>query len=107
VPVPLNVTTVRSQNDLKPRISTLRSLSKVSPFVMYFYFAAAPTRAATNLISSETGFLGRGERQQVAPRRESVPATLPSVTDRKHKRLAGSQSEPSRLALRWRYGKKD
>src|SRR6202040_112936 len=33
VPVPLNVTTVRSQNDLKPTISTFRSLSKVSPFV--------------------------------------------------------------------------
>src|SRR5229473_3245662 len=31
VPDPLNVTTVRSQNDLKPRISTFRSLSKVSP----------------------------------------------------------------------------
>src|SRR6266567_5971644 len=33
VPDPLNVTTVRSQNDLKPTISTFRSLSKVSPFV--------------------------------------------------------------------------
>src|SRR6201993_2078516 len=31
VPEPLNVTTVRSQNDLKPTISTFRSLSKVSP----------------------------------------------------------------------------
>ena len=33
VPVPLNVTTVRSQNDLNPVISTFRSLSKVSPLV--------------------------------------------------------------------------
>src|SRR6266404_607616 len=33
VPVPLNVTTVRSQNDLNPTISTFRSLSKMSPFV--------------------------------------------------------------------------
>src|SRR5262249_35569002 len=33
VPVPLKVTTVRSQNDLKPVISTLRSLSKLSPLV--------------------------------------------------------------------------
>jgi hypothetical protein len=33
VPVPLNVTTVRSQNDLKPTISTFRSLSKLSPLV--------------------------------------------------------------------------
>src|SRR5262249_27217044 len=32
VPLPLKVTTVRSQNDLKPTISTLRSLSKVSPY---------------------------------------------------------------------------
>jgi len=32
VPDPLNVTTVRSQNDLKPTISTLRSFSKISPF---------------------------------------------------------------------------
>src|SRR5207237_8148453 len=34
VPVPLNVTTVRSQNDLKPTISTFRSLSNLSP--LYF-----------------------------------------------------------------------
>ena len=39
VPVPLNVTTVRSQNDLKPTISTLRSLSKVSPYVVAYCFA--------------------------------------------------------------------
>src|SRR5499427_276395 len=39
VPVPLKVTTVLSQNDLKPTISTLRSLSKVSPFVVNFHFA--------------------------------------------------------------------
>jgi hypothetical protein len=30
VPEPLNVTTVRSQKDLNPTISTFRSLSKVS-----------------------------------------------------------------------------
>src|SRR5882724_2959352 len=33
VPIPLNVTTVRSQNDLNPVISTFLSLSKVSPLV--------------------------------------------------------------------------
>src|ERR1700716_1795470 len=32
VPDPLHVTTVRSQNDLKPTISTFRSFSKMSPF---------------------------------------------------------------------------
>jgi hypothetical protein len=30
---------VRSQNDLKPTISTFRSLSKVSPFVVIIHFA--------------------------------------------------------------------
>src|SRR5215467_11721396 len=34
VPEPLNVTTVRSQNDLKPTISTFRSLSKVCPLLL-------------------------------------------------------------------------
>jgi hypothetical protein len=33
VPEPLNVTVVRSKNDLKPVISTFRSFSKVSSFV--------------------------------------------------------------------------
>src|SRR5580704_8523271 len=32
VPEPLKVTTVRSKNDLKPTISTFRSLSKMSSF---------------------------------------------------------------------------
>src|SRR5207249_8004769 len=36
VPVPLNVTTVRSQNDLNPVISTLRSFSKMSPLTLSF-----------------------------------------------------------------------
>ena len=31
-PLPLNVMCVRSQNDLNPTSSTLRSLSKVTPF---------------------------------------------------------------------------
>src|SRR5207302_8239582 len=35
VPEPLNVTTVRSQNDLKPTIATFRSLSKESPLLLY------------------------------------------------------------------------
>src|SRR6266404_3564923 len=50
VPVPLNVTTVRSQNDLKPTISTFRSLSKVSPFVprCTAHFRFAPTFAPRN-----------------------------------------------------------
>jgi hypothetical protein len=39
VPLPLKATTVRSQNDLKPTISTFRSLSKGSHFVVSFHFA--------------------------------------------------------------------
>jgi hypothetical protein len=39
VPLPLKVTTVRSQNDLKPTISTFRSLSNLSPLVVDFRFA--------------------------------------------------------------------
>jgi hypothetical protein len=42
VPEPLKVTTVRSQNDLKPTISTFRNLSKVSPLGHY---SRANTRA--------------------------------------------------------------
>jgi hypothetical protein len=42
VPTPANVTTVRSQNDLKPVISTFRSLSKVSPFVSASYGVPRP-----------------------------------------------------------------
>src|SRR5215469_14979520 len=38
VPEPLKVTTVRSQNDLKPTISTFRSLSKVSSFSSHLAF---------------------------------------------------------------------
>src|SRR5437899_4374583 len=40
VPDPLNATTVRSQNDLKPTISTFRSFSKISPLVVNYSTAA-------------------------------------------------------------------
>ena len=36
VPVPLNVTTVRSLNDLNPVISTFRSFSKMSSLTLSF-----------------------------------------------------------------------
>src|SRR5216683_8218436 len=51
VPVPLNVTTVRSQNDLKPTISTFRSLSKLSSFVPHraANLRLAPSFAPRNL----------------------------------------------------------
>src|SRR5580704_13277568 len=41
VPEPLNVTVVRSQNDLKPTILTFRSFSKISPFGRYYSTAAS------------------------------------------------------------------
>src|SRR5580704_8793359 len=71
VPVPLKVTTVRSQKDLKPTISTLRSLSKVSPFVVNSHFAMSlgaqvyasdqktgrgKARRETTFLSSRGGF---------------------------------------------------
>src|SRR5271167_2642913 len=62
VPVPLNVTTVRSQKDLKPTISTLRSLSKLSPFVVNFYFASGfPTGSHTITNELGRGFCARRE----------------------------------------------
>jgi hypothetical protein len=45
VPDPLNVTTVRSQNDLKPTISTFRSLSKVSSLGLYARASHRPVAA--------------------------------------------------------------
>src|SRR5262249_19297307 len=56
VPVPLKVTTVRSQNDLKPTISTLRSLSKVSPFGL--------TRAVPEMVAARQGPNARRETTQ-------------------------------------------
>src|SRR5271156_1448527 len=61
VPVPLKVTTVRSQKDLKPTISTLRSLSKVSPFVvhMHIYMHFAIDLGAQRCASNQK--TGRGK----------------------------------------------
>src|SRR5271157_625159 len=121
VPVPLKVTTVRSQNDLKPTISTLRSLSKLSPLVVAYCFAApGPMELGRELMRGlqVKGLLlpGPGDRnpnptntpptQTDSTRvfgakrddfpflgRRSLHATLLPVRGRKHKRLAGSRSE--------------
>src|SRR6266705_6168708 len=108
VPDPLNVTTVRSQNDLKPRISTFRSLSKVSPLSLksrYAKFDADTnqlvhpggrgnrTRGETTLYSSWGGAFDR--------RANPVHTTIA----RKNVWQVLSQ-RPSRLAQGWRYGKK-
>ena len=71
VPVPLNVTTVRSQNDLKPTISTFRSLSKVSPFVVYFHFAMLHHANSSISANSEGArVIPREERRLSFPRGE-------------------------------------
>src|SRR6266478_5070603 len=62
VPEPLNVTTVRSQNDLKPTISTFRSFSKC-PLL-------APHRAAMAPLTIRAGGKTRGERRHCIPRGE-------------------------------------
>jgi hypothetical protein len=106
VPVPLKVTTVRSQKDLKPTISTLRSLSKVSPFVVNFYFAMITVHTSPSSWNTDRAGIFRAKRDDFPFLEGRIfHATLLSVTDRKQTRLAGSQSEPSRLALRWRYGR--
>src|SRR5579863_7093942 len=65
VPLPLKVTTVRSQKDLKPTISTLRSLSKVSPFVvhMHFYVHFAIDLGAQRCASNQKTGRGKTRRE--------------------------------------------
>ena len=86
LPTPLNVTTVRSQKDLNPTISTFRSLSKVSPFVVNFHFAAydhPQTRRATcchrtAVRSCKTAtVLPREERRLSFPRGEGSSSDAP------------------------------
>src|SRR6202011_1708809 len=68
VPVPLNVTTVRSQNDLNPVISTFRSLSKVSPFSSWHsQFGCAPTTPDLCASSLQDGPRSQSTRSTAAP----------------------------------------
>src|SRR5208283_5767455 len=89
--------------DLKPTISTFRSLSKVSPFVVNFHFAAylnPQTRRAIPLPTALRRDLAEWPQFFRAKRDDfpflegrGVPAMLSPVTDRKQTRLAGSRSE--------------
>src|SRR5439155_400384 len=85
VPDPLNVTTVRSQNDLKPTISTFRSFSKISPFGRQLLFGCRhetriqlddrecqPSHTAT--AGARTG----EERRRFVPRGEGLSSDRPT-----------------------------
>src|SRR6266704_1443136 len=107
VPDPLNVTTVRSQNDLKPTISTFRSLSKMSPLSLKSHYTKFD--ADTNqLVHPGGGNRTRGET--------TLYYSWGGAFDRRanpvHTKIARKNGwqvlsqRPSRLAQGWRYGKK-
>src|SRR5712664_3301618 len=109
VPDPLNVTTVRSQNDLKPTISTFRSFSKMSPFGrQLFHGCQHETRISLNNRESQpshTAGAKHGRRDDVSFLEGRVfGATGQPFSGRLLKRLAGSQSEAqppgARMAVR-------
>src|SRR5260370_11127786 len=77
VPDPLKVTTVRSQNDLKPRISTFRSFSKMSPFGRQpphgcQHKARIPPENRASQPSHRAGAETREERRRFVPRGEGL-----------------------------------
>src|SRR5216684_1332419 len=77
VPDPLNVTTVRSQNDLKPTISTFRSFSKMSPFGRQLLHGCQhETRIPLNNRDSQpfgrAGAKTREKRRRFVPRGEGL-----------------------------------
>src|SRR5712691_635244 len=67
VPLPLNVIAVRSQNDLKPIRSTLRSLSKCASPGLYDIIRRnmRPAQAETKILSSSGGGNARQKQWQV------------------------------------------
>src|SRR6266852_2703535 len=109
VPDPLNVTTVRSQNDLKPTISTFRSFSKMSPLVVN-YSTAASTKLENKSITAKASHpqrlgLEHAKRDDVSFLEGRVFGSIGRpYTGRLSKRLAGSQSEAqppgARMAVR-------
>src|SRR5260370_8945125 len=87
VPDPLKVTTVRSQNDLKPTISTFRSFSKMSPFSRQLLRGCQhETRIVRAKCESQpfptAGAITREERRRFVPRGgglSSQQSTLPPL----------------------------
>src|SRR5215813_12348356 len=93
VPVPLKVTTVRSQNDLNPTISTFRSFSKLSPL-------------SKSLGSSKTGVaLGAksGEGRRCISQGKEIRATNPLCSVARQNVWQVLDQRPSRLARGWRF----
>src|SRR5229473_1221066 len=77
VPEPLKVTTVRSQNDLKPKISTFRSFSKMSPFGRQSphgcqHETPLPPENRESQPSHRAGAETREERRRFVPRGEGL-----------------------------------
>src|SRR6266436_6766300 len=107
VPDPLNVTTVRSQNDLKPRISTFRSFSKMSPLSLK---SRQNTFDANNNRSVYPGpvAIEREERRRYIPRGEGLSSVkrIPRKQRSPENVWQVLSQRPSRLAQGWRYGKK-
>src|SRR6266403_562696 len=109
VPDPLNVTTVRSQNDLKPTISTFRSFSKMSPLVVN-YSTAASTKLENKSITAKASYSSRlgqkhAKRDDVSFLEGRVFGSIGRpYNGRLSERLAGSQSEAqppgARMAVR-------
>src|SRR6266481_3694152 len=109
VPDPLNVTTVRSQNDLKPTISTFRSFSKMSPLVVN-YSTAASTKLENKSKTAKASYSPRlgqkhAERDDVSFLEGRVFGSIGRpYKGRLSKRLAGSRSEAqppgARMAVR-------
>src|SRR5713226_6922958 len=111
VPDPLNVTTVRSQNDLKPTISTFRSFSKMSPFCRQLLhgYQLKTLRQLDNRENQPSHMAGakiREERRRCSSRGGTLERQVnPSKVARQNVWQVLSQ-RPSRLAHGWRYGKK-
>src|SRR5882724_6678867 len=107
VPDPLNVTTVRSQNDLKPTISTFRSFSKMSPLSLK---SRQNTFDANNNRSVYPGpvAIEREERRRYIPRGEGLSSVkrIPRKQRSPENVWQVLSQRPSRLAQGWRYGKK-
>src|SRR5689334_7184663 len=120
VPVPLNVTTVRSQNDLKPVISTFRSFNKVSPLTLtdgaanrrqgLAQSSRRPEPAGLHTLRAKRDDLlfpngGTSSRDALAVERKGKSANAANSLTR-HTFGRFSVRGPAAWRMRWRYGRK-